>query len=503
MKKILLTLAVALVAICSFALAVSAKPAYMEEIPSDLKVENDSAVYFVVFEGEEYYNNSNNSINGLNGTAIQAELDRLGVTLGTTHLSKFIFPEKMGETTITKIDFNGGIKQNGSYFKGKCGAVVLPSTTNTVTDLNECAGQLRVFDFGTNNSITVLTEYFLGSASKLVRLENFPANLKEIQNCAFHKCSGMKGELYVNAETIRYKAFDNGIGLGVTGIVFGPNVKNIEGEAFSTRELNGSTNVRYIEFQCDVTQLNVTASGNNTGAFYFAGGSQRNPYSSLVHIILSNPAQADCSGKTFQDYLPKVYFNSQSATNGNPVAPAHGYGEAQVQYSSFFANGTMSSACTDCGKANAGVSLAPIFNSLGYSCSSVGVPSIVFGIRIDYTALGFYNDNVAEELKISEYGLLASNKALVGDSAFDSTEAKRGTIHANLMGTTAKNVIADIKVTGLQGESDGVAFDYTDKELYLTAYVVVGGAVVYLDGGVQSATLSNAVTFNGLVETLK
>lgn len=504
MKKIFLTLALALVALCAFALAVSAQPAYVEEIPNDLKVENDPAQYFVVFEGEEYYNSSNNSINGLNGTAIQAELDRLGVTLGTTHLSKFIFPEKMGDKTITKIDFNGGIKQNGIYFNGKCGAVVLPDGTKEVTDLNNCAGQLRVIDFGKNNTITVLTEYFLGSASKLVRMENFPENLKEIQSNAFLKCSGMKGELYVNAEIIRFKAFDNGIGLGVTGIVIGPNVKKIEGEAFSTRELTGGcTNVKYIEFQCDISQLNIIDSADNAGAFYFKGGSQRNPYSSLVHIILSNPAQADCSGKTFQDYFPKVYFNGESTKSGNPVAPAHNYGEAQIKYNSFFSDGTMSNSCNDCGKANVGTHLDPIFNNLGYSCSSVGTPAIVFGIRINYAAFDFYNSNVAEEFKISEYGLLTANKELVGDSAFNGTEAKAGTIHANLMKHTTKNAIANIKITGLKGENEGGSFDYTDKELYLTAYIVVGGEVVYLDGEAQSNTLSKAVTFNSLIQTIQ
>ena len=501
MKKIILTLAVAMIALCAFVVTVGAQSAYTEEIPEILKTENDQAEYFVVFKGEEYYTGAA-SINGLNDSAIKAELDRLGISLGSKYLAKYIFPEKMGDATVTKIDFNGGIKRNG-YFSNACGAVVLPSTTNTVTDLNDCAGQLRLFDFGENNSITIIPSYFLGSATRLARLENFPAKLKVIEGNAFLRCSAMKGELYINAETIKYKAFDNGIGLGVTGIVFGPDVKNIEGEAFSTREHSGSSNVKYIEFQCDITQLNITESGSNTGAFYFASGSQRNPYSGLVHIILSNPAQADCAGKTFQDYLPKVYFNANSASVGNPVAPTHNYGDAKIEYDSFFASGAMSKSCKDCEKSLTGASLDPIFNSLGYSCTKVGAPSLVFGIRINYQALEFYNSNVSNELKISEYGLLAANKELVGDCAFDGTVAKRGTINANLMAHTTKNTIADIKITGLQGENNGVPFNHTDKELYLTAYVIVNGQVLYLDGNAQSATLSNAVTFNGLLATLE
>lgn len=501
MKKIILTLAVALIALCAFVVTVGAQSAYIEEIPEILKTENDQAEYFVVFKGEEYYTGAA-SINGLNDGAIKAELDRLGISLGSKYLAKYIFPEKMGETTVAKIDFNGGIKRNG-YFSNACGAVVLPSTTKEVTDMNESAWQLRLLDFGKDNQITVIPYRFLGCATKLAKMENFPAHLTEISKQAFYKCEGFKGELYVNAETIRFKAFENGIGLGVTGIVFGPDVKNIENEAFGTRESSGSINVQYIEFQCDITQLNIVDSQENVGAFYFASGSQRNPYSGLVHIILSNPAQADCTGKTFQDYLPKVYFNANSASVGNPVAPTHNYGDAKIEYGSFFASGAMSKSCKDCDKSLTGASLDPIFNSLGYSCTKVGAPSIVFGIRIDYQALEFYNSNVSDEFKISEYGLLAANKELVGDCAFDGTVAKRGTINANLMAHTTKNTIADIKITGLQGENNGVSFNHTDKELYLTAYVIVNGQVLYLDGNAQSATLSNTVTFNGLLATLE
>ena len=388
MKKVLFVALMATLLVCAFALIVGAENAYIEAIPEELRFgSDDPAQYFVVFDGAEYVKVENDKIYDFDSDKIKAQLDALGVTVGTTHLLKVIFPEEINGTVIKTVDFNNSIKRNG-YFSS-CGMVVLPSTMTTVTDMNNNASQLRAIDFSSTSGLKELPYLFAGNAEKLRKMYNFPTALDTIAKQAFSGCNGFNGELYVNATTILFKAFENGIGLDVTGIVFGPRVTNIDNEAFGTREKPGSKNVKYIEFQNDITQMSIADSYDNHGSFYFLGGSQRYPYSSLTCIILSNPAQADCDGKTFQDYFPKVYFNEASKTVGNPVYSTHGYGEKAVSYASFFANGTMSATCQRCAKSESGTALDPIFKSLGYSCNVAGTPSITFGMKIDYEALDF------------------------------------------------------------------------------------------------------------------
>lgn len=502
MKRVLFGIILFSLLICAFSLNAYAKEAYIEEIPSNLKAENEAPVYFVVFEGEEYYVGGS-TINGLNVETISAELSRLGISNvggNTQYLIKYVFPSTMGESTVTTVDFNGGIKRS-EYFKSFCGAYVLPSTVVNITDMNDCTAQLRSIDFGENNKIAVIPYCFASRSGNLREIKNFPKNLDIIEEQAFSGCGdAFSGELYINATSIKRKAFDNAIGIKVTGIVFGPKVNNIATEAFSTRELNkGSSGVKYIEFQGDITQITgIVNSAENQGAFYFKSGSQRNAYSSLVCIILSNPAQANCQGKTLQDYLPNVFFNSQSSNGGNPVMPKHNYGEYEVFYESYFKPGTMTSVCLDCENKMLGERLDPLFVDLGYSYSLVGDPSITYSIFVNYGAVSFFNARIKDNQKIREYGLLVANKELVGDSTFneDMTE-KTGAIHINF-NMFGSNAYIDIKVINLVGEKNGVSYDYTDRELVLTAYCIVDGKALYLDDGEMKSTLGQGITYNSV-----
>ena len=501
MKKFLLSLTLVLVLACSLALMINAKEAYIEEIPSNLRAENDTAKYFVVFEGEEYYTGGA-TINGLNNDNIKAELDRLGVaSVGKEYLTKLVFPNTLNGVSVERVDFDTGVKKN-TYFNNTCGAYVLPEGVKAVTNMNDCSGQLRSIDFGKNNTITTIPYCFANKASNLREVKNFPTNLDVIDEYAFSGCDlAFHGEMYVNATTVKRKAFENAIGLDVTGIVFGPRVKNMQTEAFGTREKAGSINVKYIEFQGDITQITgIVASGDNVGAFYFEKGTQRNQYSSLVHIVLSNPAQADCLGKTFQDYLPRVYFNQASMNGGNIVVPSHTYLDSLVSYDNFFDYGSENSTCSDCGYTLSGKILNPIFVDRGYSCSQIGSCSIAFSVYIDYEALDYYNKHVSEENRIESYGLLAANKELVGNSAFDEMgQDKKGTVSASF-NTFGQRSYVDIKVNNLKGVNvNGEDFDYTGKELFITAYCVVNGGVVYLDNGKMSDTLNTTVSYDSIL----
>ena len=505
MKKIILTVVMVAILALSFALLVSAAGADIVDIPANLKSADDAKTKFVVFEGTEYYTFEGTTVSNLNNGAIKAELERLGVTSfgsSTPYLAKYIFPTytPSGEK-VTKVEFDSGVKKNDYFKNGACGAFVLPEYVTTITNINDHTSQIRSVDFGKNNTISEIPFYFLNNASNLREVLNFPTELDKIGEFAFSCCNlAFQGEMYINATNVGNKAFNNAIGLGVTGIVFGPRTKNMASESFSTLERSGSKNVRYIEFQGDVTQITgIIASGDNVGAFYFEKGTQRNAYSGLVCIILSNPAQADCAGKTFQDYLPNVYFNPQSKNGGNPVMPSHSYGEATVSYKNFFASGSLSSSCVDCGCTMDGVKLDPLFVDLGYSCSQVGSPSITYCISINYGAIEYFNANVSVEKVLGEYGIVIANKELVGNTAFneDLTE-KKGAYKAsfNLFGD---NAYVEFKVINLVGEG----YDYTDKELFLTTYFVINGEVSYYDGGKMTTTLTDSVTYNSVLNQAK
>ena len=145
-------------------------------------------------------------------------------------------------------NINCAFKKN-DYFQNKCGALVYAPTHTSTGDGNECANVLRTIDFGENSQIKTIPLCYMGKASQLRELKNIPAKLDSIEKCAFTYCSKLSGVLYLNATTIKEKAFENAI-VRVDGIIFGPDTVNIETEAFGTREVNeGSKSTKFIEFQ--------------------------------------------------------------------------------------------------------------------------------------------------------------------------------------------------------------------------------------------------------------
>lgn len=507
MKKLFLQVVLAAILICSFALVVSAKSAYLEEIPENLKNgENDAATHFIVFDGEEYYSGGSGIINALATSVIEEQITALytsnGVLaseVGTKYLTKFIFPATFGGAELKKVDFNTNQLKGSTYFKHICGAVVLPSTVTTVTDMNDSINQLRYFDFGENSQVTSIPYCFCQSAKKLRQIENFPRNLESIGNQAFaNSYYAFSGEIYINAKSIGYKAFDNAVAY-VTGIVFGEDVTSIADQAMSCGETS-IPQTKYIEFQCDVTKLTIQESLDSTkGAFYFGLKSvnQRKPLNNLVCIVLSNPAQANVeNGTSFQNVIGcDVFFNANAT---NPVVTSHNYQNSTATYENFFKNGKAESVCRDCG-CETTVELLPIFKDLGYSCSKTGVPSVTFGISIDYKVLEYYNLNAETEKELANFGLLVAVKDSIGNTAFNSDmTVKAGCINIGFDKFNGYSY-AEIKIVNLSGEKDGKAYDYTGLDLFLTAYFEINGEIKYYDNGEISSTLNTSVTYNSVL----
>ena len=329
MKKLFIALALTIIFSCILVLGISARELYLEEIPEDLRFESDTVTHFLVIDGEEYYGGSGSTVNLFNTTKIGEEiakleeeggaLNALGYTssdLGTKFLTKLIIPGTFNGSVVTYVDINNnGAFKKSTYFKN-CGYLEYPSSMTTTNDANDCNGQIRCIDFGVNSQLTAIPYCYMSSAKKLVRLLNMSKNLTVIEQDAFRNCYSLRGDendqLYISAKTIKTKAFDNAMA-NVRSIVFGENVETLQSQSFSNGEVS-SPLVTYIEFKCDVTKVNFPANSTTSayvGAFYFGkNDSQRKPYSSLTCIILSNPAQKDCDGKTFREVSGQdVFFN--------------------------------------------------------------------------------------------------------------------------------------------------------------------------------------------------
>ena len=242
MKRILLSVFFVILALCSLAVIVSAKEAYLEEIPENLLWENDTVTHFIVFDDEKYYKSSGDTINYLNVENIEASLSDLEISstdIGKKYLTKFVFPAYMGDTLITYVNVNSdrqhGIKVS-KYFKDVCGYVVFPGTVTKTHDMNQCVSQLRGIDFGENSQLTAIPYCFASNAGKLKEVKNFPtAQLDTIGGDAFNGTrQAFRGELIINARVVEVNAFNNATTF-VTSLVFGEKVETIQTQAFSVR----------------------------------------------------------------------------------------------------------------------------------------------------------------------------------------------------------------------------------------------------------------------------
>ena len=408
--------------VVAFAICVSARTVYLEEIPQELKVQNDSFTHFVVFEEEKYFTGSGATIDGLNTDVMNADMESAGIDaskIGSTYLTRYNIPAYMGETLITYANLNS--MKSHAYFNGVCGYVQLAGTVNQVHDMNDCVGQLRGFDFGENSQVTQIPECFVRFANKLKELKNFPKNLSGgIGPQAFCNCyDAFSGEIYLNATSIAYKAFDNALE-NVTGITFGPLTKSFADQALSAGE-TGDVQIEYLEFQCDITQVTFQESIDATkGVFYFGlnSGSQRKPLSKLKCIILSNPAQASVAdGRSFQSFFSyKVFFNTSTE---NPVYTSHALVQEKtaVTYESLSKPGVKSTPCSRC-IYSAKQELDAIYTSKGYAVKDNGT-GIDGGFIVSQKALTEWQEyGGAQNVK---FGIVIFNpKFLKEDAIFDA-----------------------------------------------------------------------------------
>ena len=490
MKKRIIMLAVITVCLMLlFAFGVNAQDAYVERVPSNLVDKGESLEYFIVLDGEEYFNASDSTLSTINSDNVKSALDKLvlkgeytdAVTaLGTKYMIKFVFPASVNGTAITHIYLNNAGFKSNTYFANYCGAIVYAPTHTSTGDANQYSGKIRSIDFGENSQITKIPTCYMNCASNLRELKNFPKYLTSIEQSAFAYCAKLDGVLYINAVTVHKKAFDCGI-VNVDGIILGKDTVNLETEAFGTT--NGSTNVKFIEFQGDVTKMNIVESANNQGAFYFSSGSQRKPYSGLICLVLSHPNNQALITEgitTFQDILPNVYFNADSMNGGNLVKKGHN-NQYTVSYESFLEKGTKYGVCTDCNHFSDVVEAPALFTCLGYSAALSGDMMSV-NYRVNAEAIAEYEKITGEKIS---YGVFAvTKKNIEKNDIFDAEgNALEGVIAADITGTGFN--LFTLKITG---------FTEAQKELPFAMGAFVGAEK---DGATEYSYLQIAAPAEG------
>ena len=462
--------------------AISARDVYLEEIPSEWIYSDDNVTHFIVFDGNEYFND-NTTINTFNTATMDSALAKVKVSkdaeetivvsasdIGTKYLTKFIFPKTTTTgSPVTNVNLNS-LKSNGTYFWGKIGSVVLPSTVTETSDMNQTVGNLRHIDFGEGSQLQKIPGHFCNAAAKLSCVENFPTNVTEIGSNAFNNCkNALRGVLYISATNVGAGAFNNATTF-LTGIIFGPNLKSIGGQTFCSRNNEtglGNPQATFIEFQCSVSALSLTPIGNDKGSFNFApnSGNSRSPYSSLKCIILSHADDIALinSGKTtIQEINPNIYFDEKG---DNIVTTSHKQGELSDApiYTSYYETGYIRYTCPDCGKEEA-TPMAPFFACLGYSrTEGEGLaPSITVGFKVDASALEAYVEFTGNKI---EFGAIVVGAGELSFAPLDENGEVNQLVEANVFKVKINTDYFDCKIVGFNENQ-------LDSKLMLGAYII-------------------------------
>ena len=181
-----------------------------------------------------------------------------------------------------------------------------------------------------------------------------------------------------------------------------------------------------------------------------------------------------------------VCFCGAANPNGTSVIPAKGHSKDSklkaISYESFFKNGNKIYSCPDCESDYISEDEgAKIFTWIGYSRNEiVGSYAILNSFGINRKALDEYNKYA--ENKISEFGV-------VGSTANNTPNGSPLDASKNVMVnyTNKSYDIVEIKIGGLD--------NYQSTELYLTAYIKVGGKNLYAEDGELVEALTKAVKY--------
>ena len=233
--------------------------------------------------------------------------------------------------------------------------------------------------------------------------------------------------------------------------------------------------------------------------------------------------QATYDNSTKQAYIVYGYnycdafYNGEHSENDNPCVidcsrcddydgqmkknPQHNYVDSIV-YENYLANGIKTQKCQSAGCVHNTtpntVEVAPIISEFkGFSVSEKG-DGITFGYSFDKEAIKAFE--ASNGCKV-ELGFVVAVKALLGENAplkADGAAATDKVVKASVIDEEAGYTGADFV---LRGNWEGnvtineAEIDIKQVEFYMAGYIIVNGAVTYLNYGASGAT-ADTVTFN-------
>ena len=177
--------------------------------------------------------------------------------------------------------------------------------------------------------------------------------------------------------------------------------------------------------------------------------------------------------------------------------PIHNYATTIV-YANYLANGVKTMTCKNEGCAH---KTAPVVSSVnpiitefkGFSVSEKG-DGITFGYSFDKAAISEFE---AVNGKI-ELGFVVAVKAFAGNDAYTSDKAIKAAVTNDEIAYTGADFILRgtwDKMVDLDGDGTEET-NVKNVEFYMAGYILVNGAVTYLNYGASGAT-ADTVTFNG------
>ena len=519
MKKLFLTLMLSILLTCLFVLGISAAttnefgtPETSDKIDLSGMAEDDD-VYCVLFDGEEYHTYPSRYI-VTNATTMAWNFNKINTAFGTSYDKTSVIRLQVPAHVTTIPSFpatiygwsdanNSKIKVVEvafpkdtivSTFKGatfeKCyelESIIIPNTVTKIegtNNFNACRN-LKSIVFEEGSQVTSLPNNFLSGCLSLTEIV-LPPSVTSIGS-----------------------GFCGGDNSKITKLVLSPNLTTVTGGSMLNAVGYGNAD-HFIEIY--MPGAITTGEGSTTGGkfigrgnkgdlkkyvIYFTGTEEQAKalvakYAEDISFCDANIVAYDPTKTSGLDYLGMDPYTTDITVNTNRVI-VFGYsacdafyngehtmsGKQTVNVTSYFEAITIGDKCTrkECGNSIVTSTIDPLFTYLGYSYTEVAIGgtysmSQFYGINKDNITLYEKAINGTIELGI----VVASVDNPLG-SEFEGTN--------QVITASMDNLIHDyfgVKVTGI---TDG----QTDSGIVFCAYVSVGDAVCYLDGGATAKTV--------------
>ena len=183
----------------------------------------------------------------------------------------------------------------------------------------------------------------------------------------------------------------------------------------------------------------------------------------------------------------------ENSALGHEYDLAKGAVKSSVEYANYLANGILKIKCARCTECQENKVNPIITEFKGFSVNGKG-DAITFGYTFDNAAISEFEE--VNSCKV-ELGFVIAVKAFAGNDAYTSDKAVKATVTDDEIAYTGADFILRgtwDKMVDLDGDGTEET-DVKDVAFYMAGYILVNGAVTYLNYGASGAT-ADTVTFN-------